>query len=73
MVNAGEPRADAATASNAAIRQRSTRRRLRIHSMLALVGVSLACGAVVRAATAPGQDAPYGWSAINAGDQRYEK
>lgn len=73
MMKAGESRVDPATASNAAVRQRSTGRRSRIHSMLALVGLSLACIAGVRTAAAAQKDAPYGWNPVNAGDPRYEK
>jgi hypothetical protein len=87
MMRTGGSRANSPTDSDAVIRQRSTRRRSKINSMIALVGVIMPCvaeaqtatagkggaAAVSPAASAPGQDAPYGWNPTNAGDPRYEK
>ena len=76
MRHTGESHANLGTASDAVIRQQSTKRRSKINSMIALVGVIMAC--VGGAQTAAGQgDAEFfplgGWNFPYSGDIRYEQ
>ena len=87
MLYTHESHANPGTASDAVFRQRPNPRRSHRISMIALLGVAIACvggyqtaaagqnnaAPAPQAASAPGQGAPYGWYPTNAGDPRYEK